>query len=131
MKVKDLMLPIKQFPVVDSKTILKEALVNMGEKNIGLICVVDDQNKLTGLFTDGDIRRMLLKNQKPFSSFFIDDVIIHANLNPLTVKPDASIKDAIKIMGERKIWDLPVVDDKGTLKGLLHLHNAISKFIEN
>ena len=131
MKVKDLMLPIKQFPVVGSKTILKEALVDMGEKNIGLICVVDDQNKLTGLFTDGDIRRMLLKNQKPFSSFFIDDVIIHANLNPLTVKPDASIKDAIKLMGEREIWDLPVVDDKGTLKGLLHLHNAISKFIEN
>ena len=42
MKVKDLMLPIKQFPVVDSKTILKEALVDMGEKNIGLICIVDN-----------------------------------------------------------------------------------------
>ena len=69
MKVKDLMLPIKQFPVVDSKTILKEALVDMGDKNIGLMCIVDDENILKGLVTDGDIRRMLLKNQKPFSFF--------------------------------------------------------------
>ena len=73
----------------------------------------------------------ILKNQKPFSSFFVDDVIVHSNLNPLTVKTDVSIRDAIKLMGEREIWDLPVVDEKGTLKGLLHLHNAISKFIEN
>ena len=131
MKVKDLMLPIKQFPVVDSKTILKEALVDMGEKNIGLICIVDNKSKLIGLFTDGDIRRMLLTNQKPFSSFFVDDVIVHANLTPLTIKPDESIIDAIKLMGEREIWDLPVIDDKGILKGLLHLHNAVSKFIEN
>ena len=70
MKVNDLMLNIKQFPVVDSKTILKEALVDMGEKNIGLICIVDNKRRLIGLFTDGDIRRMLLTNQKPFSSFF-------------------------------------------------------------
>tara|TARA_A100001011_G_scaffold388070_1_gene466985 strand:+ start:2402 stop:2797 length:396 start_codon:yes stop_codon:yes gene_type:complete len=131
MKVNDLMLNIKQFPVVDSKTILKEALVDMGEKNIGLICIVDNKCRLIGLFTDGDIRRMLLTNQKPFSSFFVDDVIIHANLTPLTVKPDVSIIDAIKLMGEREIWDLPVIDDNGILKGLLHLHHAISKFIEN
>ena len=129
MKVKDLMISIRNFPVVNAKTMLKEALVDMGKTNLGLVCVVDGDFKLLGLFTDGDIRRMLLKNQKPFSAFFVDDVIIHANLNPTTCLTETQLKDAIRIMGKKEIWDLPVVDIENKLVGLLHLHQAISKII--
>ena len=81
MKVKDVMIPIGEFPVVNQKTILKEALTEMGAANLGLVCIVDEYNNLMGLITDGDLRRKLLKVQKPFSSFFIDDVQIHAKEN--------------------------------------------------
>ena len=72
---------------------------------------------------------MLLKNQKPFSAFFVDDVIIHANLNPTTCLPETQLKDAIRIMGKKEIWDLPVVDNDNKLVGLLHLHQAILQII--
>ena len=72
---------------------------------------------------------MVWKNQKPFSAFFVDDVIIHANLNPTTCHPETQIKDAIRIMGKKEIWDLPVVDNDNKLVGLLHLHQAILQII--
>lgn len=128
MKVKDCMLPLSNFPIVNPKTILKEVLVEMGSKRIGLVCIVDNENKFKGIFTDGDVRRLLLKNQRPFSYFFIDDIIDHANLNPVIIKPELELSDAIKLMEEKGIWDLPVVIN-GELLGLLHLHNAISKLI--
>jgi len=128
MIVKDCMLPLANFPVVSPKTIVKEVLVEMGIKKIGFVCIVDNEQKFKGIFSDGDIRRLLLKNQKPFSSFFIDDVIDYANLKPIIIKPELELNDAIKIMGENGIWDLPVVKNHELL-GLLHLHHAISKLI--
>ena len=66
MIVKDCMLPLANFPVVSPKTIVKEVLVEMGIKKIGFVCIVDNEQKFKGVFSDGDIRRLLLKNQKPF-----------------------------------------------------------------
>ena len=87
MKVKDVMIPIGKFPIIEKTTILKEALTEMGEANLGLVCIVNDNQELIGLITDGDLRRKLLKVQKPFSSFFIDDALIHAKKNPITCSP--------------------------------------------
>ena len=56
MKVKDVMILIGDFPVIEQKTILKEALTEMGEVNLGLVCIVNANNELLGLITDGDIR---------------------------------------------------------------------------
>ena len=100
----------------------------MGIKKIGFVCIVDNEQKFKGVFSDGDIRRLLLKNQKPFSSFFIDDVIDYANIKPITINPELKLSDAINIMGKKGIWDLPVVKNDELL-GLLHLHHAISKLI--
>ena len=61
MKVEEVMLPLSQFPVVEKKTILKEALTEMGEANLGLVCIINDKQELLGLITDGDLRRKLLK----------------------------------------------------------------------
>ena len=52
MKVEEVMLPLGQFPVVE-KTILKEALTEMGEANLGLVCIINDKQELLGLITDG------------------------------------------------------------------------------
>ena len=130
MKVRDVMIPIGEFPVVNQKTILKEALTEMGVANLGLVCIVNEYNNLMGLITDGDLRRKLLKVQKPFSSFFIDDVQIHANENPITCSPDADLKDAITLMEQKQVWDLPVVESNNKLVGLLHLHSAIKLLLK-
>ena len=50
----------------------------MSQFNLGILCIVDEENRLKGIITDGDLRRMLLNIQKPFSAFFIDDVIKHS-----------------------------------------------------
>ena len=130
MKVKDVMIPIGKFPIIEKTTILKEALTEMGEANLGLVCIVNENKELIGLITDGDLRRKLLKVQKPFSSFFIDDALIHAKKNPITCSPDDELKKIVNMMGEKQIWDLPVVDKNKKLVGLLHLHPAVKKLID-
>ena len=130
MKVKDVMIPVGKFPIIKKTTILKEALTEMGEANLGLVCIVNKNKELIGLITDGDLRRKLLKVQKPFSSFFVDDALIHAKKNPITCSPDDELKKIVNLMGEKQIWDLPVVDKNKKLVGLLHLHPAVKKLID-
>ena len=88
MKVEDVMIPMGSFPAVTQKTILKEALTEMGEANLGLVCIINEKKELLGLITDGDLRRKLLKVQKPFSAFFVDDALVHAKQNPITCKSE-------------------------------------------
>lgn len=125
MLVKDLMILKSQFPVVHEKIILKEALEKMNQMQLGITCIIDDNKKLIGVLTDGDIRRKLLKVQKPFSAFFIDDVITHSIKSPITVLSNDTLEFAIEIMGKKQIWDLPVVNNEGKLEGLLHLHPVV------
>jgi CBS domain-containing protein len=128
--VQDVMLKIGEFPVISEQIIFKEAIEEMGLSRLGIVCIVDKKNKLLGIITDGDIRRKLLKTQKPFSALFIDDAIDHSIIEPITVNNRTSLVDAVKIMEDKKIWDLPVTADNDKLVGLLHLHNAISHLIK-
>ena len=68
-KNKDIMLKVGSFPIVKEKTIFKEAIEKMSQFNLGILCIVDEENRLKGIITDGDLRRMLLNIQKPFSAF--------------------------------------------------------------
>ena len=129
MKVKEVMMKMGEFPSIEKETILKEALIEMGKANLGLVCIVNQEKNLLGLMTDGDLRRKLLKYQKPISSFFIDDALNHAKINPITCNPADDLKKAVKLMGDKQIWDLPVIDNEKRLVGLLHLHPAIKKLL--
>ena len=128
--VKDVMLSRGNFPVVSEKVIFKEALEEMGKTRLGIVCIVNKNNLFLGIVTDGDIRRKLLKVQKPFSAFYVDDALTHAIRNPVTVKSDATLVDAVRLMEDKQIWDLPVTGDDGQLVGLLHLHNAIRHLLD-
>jgi len=128
-KVKDVMLKLESFPVVKENTMFKETLEAMAPSDLGIACIVNDSNNLLGIVTDGDIRRKLLRVQKPFSAFFSDDAIVHSVRNPITITEGDSLNHAVQIMGEKKIWDLPVIDSNNHLVGLLHLHPAIEKLI--
>jgi DeoR family transcriptional regulator, catabolite repression regulator len=131
MLVEKVMLQMGKFPVIARTVILKEALEEMNKYSLGIVCIVDDDEKLLGIFTDGDIRRQLLSIQKPSSAFFIDDALDHSTKTPLTAQISDKVDDVIKTMGDRKIWDLPVLNESGKLVGLLHLHPVVEAlFIE-
>lgn len=123
--VRDAMLPLGRFPVVPPSMFLKPALEEMGRARLGIVCISDADGALAGILTDGDIRRQLLKIQKPFSSFFSDDVIDHAVRSPVTVFEDAPLWEAVDLMEAKQVWDLPVVDHNSKLAGLLHLHPVV------
>ena len=129
MLVSEVMIPLDQMAVIGKSVIMKEALEEMGRSHLGIACIVDDKNKLLGILTDGDIRRKLLKVQKPFSALLVDDALEHAIRSPVTILPNDKLVHAIGLMGQKKIWDLPVVDEQGTLVGLLHLHPAIQALL--
>ena len=126
---KDVMLDMSRFPVVRPRMILKEVLEDMTRHAFGIACITDDDGLLVGILTDGDLRRLTLRQQKPWSALFVDDIMVHANQKPRTVKPDGELVDAIRMMEDNRIWDLPVVDDGGRLVGLLHLHQAIKNLL--
>ncbi|RTY34212.1 CBS domain-containing protein [Chlorobium phaeovibrioides] len=128
-KVSDVMLPMDRIPLIHEHVILKEALEEMGRSRLGIVCIVDATQKLQGILTDGDIRRKLLKVQKPFSAFFVDDALDHAIREPLTIGPDDTLVYAVELMEQRQVWDLPVVNPDGILVGLLHLHRAVQALL--
>jgi len=123
--VSEIMLKPDSFPVLHVKSLFKEALEAMDRSRLGIACIVDEEQRLLAIVTDGDIRRQLLKVQKPFSAFFADDALKHAVHKPITIHPTTPLVESVTIMGDKQIWDLPVVDDEGVLVGLVHLHPAI------
>ena len=127
--VEDVMMNCDSFPVVNDRELLRETIIEMCNYKLGVACIVNSNNELKGVFTDGDIRRLILKVQKPIAALFVDDVRDYCTKNYSSIKPDASLKSAILLMEELNIWDLPVVDDENKLKGLLHLHPVLKKLL--
>ena len=127
--VKDCMIDINSSPVVKSQQILKEAINQMETHKIGIVNVIDENFKLIGVITDGDLRRTLLREQKPLAALLIEDVDKYIKISPLTIFVNVLLINSINLMNEKKIWDLPVINDQNNLVGLLHLHTAIKKYL--
>ena len=123
------MIDKNSFPVINDNEILKTALDKMNLFGHGIVCMINTENKLTGIITDGDIRRRLLASQKPLSALFVEDAIKYSIKSPITISNDTELGDAVNLMESKKVWDLPVVDKVNNLIGLLHLHNAIKKLL--
>ena len=94
----------------------------MSKFKYGICFCVNSQGKLIGVLTDGDIRRKILNVQKPFSALLSDDLSMHINKKPSKVHGDNSLSASLKLMKKKLIWDLPVVDKKNILIGMLNLH---------
>ena len=129
LKVSDIILKPQEIPVLAPNDLVKQALEKMSSLRLGVVCIVDQSNILQGVFTDGDMRRLLLNDQKPLSAIFADDIILHANSNPLTVEENFSLIEAVNLIEEKKVWDIPVVDKNKKLVGLLHMHKIVKKFL--
>jgi arabinose-5-phosphate isomerase len=118
---KDIMVTGSKMPVINYKKTFKEALKIMNKKKLGIIVLI--KNKfITGLLTDGDLRRELNKiSAKTNLTNFI-------NKTPMTVNENMPAPKALSIMNEKKITSLLVVSDKDfnkskkVLKGIIHIH---------
>ena len=128
--IKEVMIEKSNFACAKEDDILADVISNMNSFGIGIACVTDTNGKLKGILTDGDLRRIIIKIQKPFSALVNDDINEYTIKKPITISPNQHIKDGIKIMEENLIWDIPVVDDNNILVGLLHLHGALKKILD-
>ena len=128
--INSLIIPISKIPVLGEKNMLKEALEEMMKYKFGICFCVKKNGKLSGILTDGDIRRKILNVQKPFSALLGDDLLLHINKKPKKVFYNSNIDIAFKIMKKNTIWDLPVVDKNNHLQGMLHLHPVVKFFLE-
>ena len=127
--VRDVMLNKSKFAIVNEQTIVFDTLKKMSFFKIGIACV-EKNNKLYGVFTDGDLRRKILKKQMPFAAYLNEDIKDYVNKKPTSIKKNTLLEKAIELMERKKIWDLPVVDNKNNLAGLLHLHPAIKHLLK-
>lgn len=120
-KVSDLM-RTEDLPIVDEKTSLKEAILKLSEGRLGTVMLTDSSGKLSGLLSDGDIRRALMSE-----SFSLDAPSERfATKNPLVID-DATMlaSDALVLIETKKIQLLVVTDKDGMIQGALHLHTLV------
>ncbi len=120
-KVKDLMHIGDANPVINKLKIFKEAIIEMTSKGLGATSVVDDDGRLVGILTDGDLRRILHDGAYDFNTR-IEKLMIK---NPKTVHADTLAVKAIDRMEQYNITVLPVIDDEHRPIGMIHLHDII------
>lgn len=118
--VRDVMRSGEAIPAVRPDVSLSEALMEITRKGMAMTAVVDDAFRPVGVFTDGDLRRLLERGGQDFTKFSIADVM-HAN--PRNVKQDQLAVDAVQMMEEFRINQLLVTDADGKLVGALHIHD--------
>ena len=117
--VSDVMRSGDDVPVVKANTLLYEALFEITKKGIAMTAVVDDDGHAIGVFTDGDLRRLIEKQQQ-FSNLVIKDVM---SKNPRTIGSGKLAAEAVSIMEKFRINQLLVTDNDGKLIGALHIHD--------
>lgn len=117
--VRDVMRSGDAVPAVAPETPLVNALLEISQKGMGMTAVVDAANRPVGVFTDGDLRRLIERSQD-FTTILIRDVM-HAG--PRTVQSEQLAVDAVAIMEQFRINQMLVVDGAGVLVGALHIHD--------
>ena len=121
LKVEDLMRKNAYFPKVKESTKVKNVLLSITKYRCGSACVLDNKGNLTGIFTDGDLRRHLEKGE-----IFLDQQVGGVmTKNPATISRDQLAVEALKILQEKKIDELPVVDRNNKLVGLLDVQDIL------
>ncbi|HEX2604451.1 MAG TPA: KpsF/GutQ family sugar-phosphate isomerase [Oxalicibacterium sp.] len=117
--VRDIMRTGEAIPSVHEDATLYAALLEISRKGMAMTAIVDDKGHAVGVFTDGDLRR-LIENVQDFSTLTIAEVM---HRNPRSVHPDQLAVDAVDMMEEFRINQLLVNDSDGKLVGALHIHD--------
>ena len=118
-RVSDLMHTGQEMPILDENSNMQAVLLEMTSKRLGCVGFINQTGDLTGILTDGDLRRCL-------SSKILEEKAIDLmTRNPKTVSPNAMTAEALKIMHDRKITNLFVLDGKKPV-GVIHIHDLLN-----
>lgn len=120
--VKHLMHTADELPKVSPNTPMNQVLYEISNKRLGLTTVVDEQDRLMGIFTDGDLRRLIDKQQGFDVNLPVQDVMI---THPATISQEARAVEALQQLNERKISQFVVVDDQNKVIGVISMHDLI------
>ncbi|WP_194724325.1 KpsF/GutQ family sugar-phosphate isomerase [Noviherbaspirillum malthae] len=117
--VRDVMRSGDAVPAVKADVPLPSALLEITKKGMAMTAIVDDRRQAIGIFTDGDLRRLIEAGQD-LSKLKMADVM-HAN--PRTINPDQLAVEAVELMEQHRINQLLVANTDGVLVGALHIHD--------
>ncbi|MDD5754863.1 MAG: CBS domain-containing protein, partial [Methylococcales bacterium] len=121
LRVSDIMHTDLAIPSVNENTLVSGAILEMTTKKLGMTAIVNSENELLGIFTDGDLRR-LLGNNLSVPNCEIRDVMTK---NSKVIHADCLAAEAMQIMQQQKISALCVVDNQHKVCGALNMHDLI------
>jgi arabinose-5-phosphate isomerase len=121
MRVGDVMAAGDAAPIVKTSTPMPDVFHEMSRKRLGMTCVVDDDGRLVGVFTDGDLRRLMGRTESAnVLSLTAGEVMTP---NPITIQSELLAAEALKVMETRKITSVIVANSFGAVEGVVHLHD--------
>jgi len=120
-RVSDVMRTGDALPTVPAGSPMPAAILEVSRKRMGMTAVLERDGRLAGVFTDGDLRR-LLERTTDLGALRIDDVMTR---QPTWIAPDSLAVEAVRRMEERRISQLPVLDPERRLVGALHIHDLL------
>lgn len=121
-RVGDLMAKGDDVPICVETATMGEVLLEMSRKKLGMACLVDSVGALSGICTDGDLRRLLERNLPDLVTRSAKELM---SRNPRTVTADLLAVQALTIMEEKRITSLIVIDDASRPVGVLHIHHIL------
>ena len=121
MKIDDVMFGGDRIPKVNENLPLEKVIFEITSKRFGSTCVIDQDEKLTGIVTDGDVRRLVEKT-KDIWNLTAKDVMSNY---PKTVKIGTMASDALKLMTDFSIMQVIIIDDENRPRGIVHIHDLL------
>lgn len=121
LRVSDVMLYEGDTAIVSEGASLKDAIVSMSKKGLSIVTALNNNGKISGILTDGDLRR-LLENNANIYSLQMEEVMTRT---PTIIKQEAMAVEALKILKEKRFTSMPVVDNTNKYKGVVTLHSII------
>jgi arabinose-5-phosphate isomerase len=122
MHVSEVMRSFDETPKISIASSLQDALLEMTAKHMGMVVTLDLNNQVAGIFTDGDLRRLLEKSTN-LDGLTLKNAITST---PRTIPPELLAEEAIEMMEKYRINHLVVTDNKGALLGALNLHDLFA-----
>ena len=120
-KVKDLMITGAKMPIVKDSESFTDVIRTISEYKLGMAMITDSEGVLSGVLTDGDIRRTIIKHCDT-SGLTVKDVM---TINPKRITSDAYAASALNLMEKYSITALAVVDEKNCPVGVIHVHDLL------
>ncbi len=122
LKIDEIMVKNEYVPIVAEDALMKDIIIEMTGKRLGMTCVVDTKGALSGIITDGDLRRLLEKTME-IKELKAKDIMTG---NPKVTGKDYLASFALQTMETYKITSLVVVDDEKKPEGIVHLHDLVN-----